>query len=113
MRAKSLGKKLIKFYFSVVVAQAMVSPYISIKDRWRIVHRRRDGIKLAVIAREIGCSVNAASYIFRKYLETGDVKDRPRSGRPCKVTERDSRHLVRSALRKVRKVYQLLLKNTI
>ena len=33
--------------------------------------------------------------IFKRYQETGDIHDRPRSGRPCKTTAWDDSLLVR------------------
>jgi transposase len=44
------------------------------------------------------CSKNSACQIWHKYAATGDVKDRPRKGRPRILDARGERRLIREAI---------------
>jgi len=55
-------------------------------DRWKIVHYREEGVSAAEVGRLLGLPDSTVKSIYKKYQETGDVKDKPRSGRPLKVT---------------------------
>ena len=76
--------------------------YLTDQEKWEIVRLRTEGKKIKEIAQKVGCSNNAVSLVFKKFLETGNVKQKPRSGRPPKVNKRDERRLVRIALKESR-----------
>jgi len=54
--------------------------------RWKVVHYREEGVFAAEVGRLLGLPDSTVRSIYKKYQETGDVKDKPRSGRPLKVT---------------------------
>jgi transposase len=55
----------------------------SIGKRWRIVSMRMDGgFSTRQVADHFGISQRTVNRLLAKYSETGDVEDRPRSGRP-------------------------------
>ncbi|PPR07271.1 hypothetical protein CVT26_012431 [Gymnopilus dilepis] len=51
---------------------------------------------------------STAKTLWHKYQETGSTKNRPRSGRPKKVTERLERALIRNAVKERRKPFREL-----
>ena len=51
----------------------------------------------AQIAREIDCGRQAVYDTWKKYLETGTVHDRPRSGRKRKYTPQDEQKIIKKA----------------
>ncbi|GBC09494.1 hypothetical protein RclHR1_08900008 [Rhizophagus clarus] len=54
------------------------------------------GLSTREVAKKIGCASNTTILrIKKKYEETGNVENKPRSGRPRKLNERDERILVR------------------
>ena len=53
-------------------------------------------------------SASTISRLRAKFLETGEVKDRPRSGRPKKTTPREDRYITLSALRNRRLSVRIL-----
>ena len=58
---------------------------ISIKKRWEIMflskHRRGPKLFNSEIAKEINCSIPTVERWLKRYEETGDVIDNPKSGR--------------------------------
>lgn len=65
----------------------MPGPHISVPQRYRIIGRWEAGQKPGKIADLLGYSHTTVARIISKFQETGLVDDRPRSGRPSKVTE--------------------------
>ena len=59
---------------------------IPVQDRWEIVHWKRQGLSGKQVAEKVSYSATQCNAIFRKWKETGDVVDLPRSGRPLKAT---------------------------
>ena len=59
---------------------------VPIKTRWEIVYYKRQGLTGTEVSRLVGRPISTCNAIFRKWMETGDVEDKPRSGRPSKVT---------------------------
>ena len=55
------------------------------------------GQSVARAARLFDIKDSTARSIMKKYYETGDAENRPRSGRPPKLTEYDRRHIIRTA----------------
>ncbi len=55
-------------------------------DRWNIVHYRQEGRSTAEIGRMLELPDSTVKSINNKYQGTRDGKDKPRSGRPSKVT---------------------------
>ena len=60
-------------------------PRISNQNRAIAVGLLEAGTPVKQVARRMGVSPNAIRKLQQKFMETGQVKDRPRSGRP-KVT---------------------------
>ena len=54
--------------------------------RWRIVHSIDDGVPIAEVARLTEVPDSTCRSLYKKYIETGDVTDKPRPGPPKKVT---------------------------
>jgi transposase len=54
--------------------------------RWRIVHSIDDGVPIAEVARLRKVPGPTCRSLYARYLETGDVADRPRPGAPKKIT---------------------------
>lgn len=61
---------------------------IPLNIRWEIVHLKRQGLTGSQVASRVSCSTTQCNAIFRKWKETGDVVDLPRSGRPLKATSK-------------------------
>jgi transposase len=58
-------------------------PPLTLEERWVIVAlSTRAGWKQKRIATNIGCAQSEVSSVISKYNQTGDVVDKPRSGRP-------------------------------
>ena len=51
------------------------------------------------VARRMGVSPNAIRKLRQKFMETGQVKDKPRSGRPKVMTLREDRLIINRTLR--------------
>jgi len=59
---------------------------VPINLRWEIVHYKKQGLSGAQVSEIVGKDPSTCNRIYKKYLETGTVEDRLRSGRPSKVT---------------------------
>ena len=57
------------------------------------------GTPVKQVARRMGVSPNALRKLWKKFMETGQVKDRPRSGRPKVTTYREDRLVINRTLR--------------
>lgn len=70
-------------------------PEMTIAERWQAIGMKHAGMSFRQIGRELGHHHSNISKLWTKYQVTGDVKDRPRSGRPCCTTRREDRALYR------------------
>ena len=66
---------------------------VNIETRWRIISQLKKGKSQRKIAIKENISQPAVRKLWLKYLETGSVIDKPKSGRPVKTTVRDCRTL--------------------
>ena len=74
-------------------------PRLSVLDRARAIGQLETGVPAFRVAASFGVSPGTISKLRAKFRETGEVKDRPRSGRPKKTTPQEDRFLTLAALR--------------
>lgn len=68
-------------------------------DKSRAIGQLEAGILQNQVAANFGVSPSMISKLKAKFRDTGDVKDRPRSGRPRKTTAAEDRYIIMAALR--------------
>ena len=68
-------------------------------ERWRIIGLSEMGVKQEDIAQRFGVNQSVVSRLISKHAATGDVADRPRSGRPKVTTPREDRRIINLARR--------------
>ena len=73
-------------------------PRISNQNRAIAVGLLGAGTPVKQVARRMGVSPNAIGKLREKFMETGQVKDRPRSGRPKVTTYREDRLVINRTL---------------
>ncbi|CAG2202632.1 unnamed protein product [Mytilus edulis] len=64
-------------------------------QRWQIIRMRSSGLSYKAIGRQMGYHYTVASRLVRKRIQTNNVKDLPRSGRPFVTSQREDRALQR------------------
>ena len=74
-------------------------PRLTDLDRARAIGQLQAGVPQNQVAALFGVSPSTISKVKAKFHITGDVRDRPRSGRPKKTTPEEDRFLTLSALR--------------
>lgn len=74
--------------------------------RQLILQGKQNGASNRQLGRQFGCSEKAVRDLLKRVAETGTIQDRPRSGRPSKVSVRQQRTLARSCVRDRRKTAQ-------
>ena len=57
------------------------------------------GMSATVVSRHFGCTRKTIERLRRRFRVTGNVADRPRSGRPCVTTAAEDRYIVLQHLR--------------
>ena len=62
---------------------------VPIPDRWEIVHLRRQGHTFPDISQLLSRAESTCKDIYQRWIETGDVEDSERSGRPAKYTQKE------------------------
>ena len=63
---------------------------LSLEDRTKIIFFRQNTVmSMRAIGDSVGCSVSCVKKTLDRYRETNSVEDRPRSGRPNAMTEKD------------------------
>ena len=72
---------------------------LSADVRLLILQGKQDGISNRQLGRLFGCSEKAVRDLLKRFRDTGSVQDRPRSGRPPKLSIRQQRTLVRSCVK--------------
>jgi transposase len=73
----------------------MVQRRISEAQRWQIIGMHTTGMSFKAIGRQMGYHYTVVSRLVRKYIQTNNVKDLPRSGRPRITSDRDDMALQR------------------
>jgi len=61
------------------------------KTKVEIIFKMKQGVKQRQISRELNISQPAIHYIWKKYMNTGDIKPLPKSGRKPMYSLRDKR----------------------
>jgi len=61
--------------------------------RLRVIEKREDGLSFGRISHDLHISKSTAINIFQKNRRTGTVENEERSGRPKRLSDRNSRHL--------------------
>ena len=74
-------------------------PRLSLQDKARAIGQLEAGIPVRRVAALCGVSPGNFFKLRTKFRETGEVKDRPRSGRPRKTTPPEDRFLTLASLR--------------
>ncbi|KAK7101797.1 hypothetical protein V1264_020124 [Littorina saxatilis] len=72
--------------------------HLNLVDRGRALAWVQEGIRLREIAARLGCSHSVIVRLRQRFLATGSVETRPRSGRPRSTTQRQDRYITRQAL---------------
>jgi len=62
--------------------------------RWKIVHFKNQGLSGHEVSEIVDKSPSTCNRIYKKYLETGTVDDRSRTGRPSKRTQESEERLL-------------------
>ena len=75
-------------------------PRISDQNRSIAIGLLEAGTPVKQVARRMAVSPNAIRKLRQKLLETGQVKDKPRSGRPKVTTFREDRLVINRTLRR-------------
>ena len=75
-------------------------PRISNQNRAIAIGLLEAGTPVKQVARRMNVSPNAIRKLRQKFIETGQVKDRPRSGRPKVTTYREDRLVINRTLRR-------------
>jgi transposase len=73
----------------------MLRRRISEAQRWQIIGMHTTGMSFKAIGRQMGYHYTVVSHLVRKYTQTNNVKDLPRSGRPRVTADCDERALQR------------------
>ncbi len=82
-----------------VAIQYLIMPRVSDVEKARAIGQIEAGIPQNQVAANFRVSPSAVSKWKTKYRATGEVKDRPRSGRPRATTPQEDRFITLSALR--------------
>ena len=77
-------------------------PRLKNDERNQAIGMLKAGISATVVSRHFGCTRKTIERLRRQFRVTGNVADRPRSGRPRVTTAADDRHTVLQHLRKRR-----------
>ena len=73
---------------------------ISISMRDRVIFLRKRGESYRKIGKELNLSFTTVQYIIKKYERTNSTENKPRTGRPRILTERERRNIVKEATKK-------------
>ena len=82
-----------------VCQQCANMPRLSNLDRARAIGQLEAGVKQSVVAARFGVGQSTISKFKTKFRNTGDVKDRPKSGRPRITTQQQDRYIISGVLR--------------
>ena len=75
---------------------------LSNADRGRGIAWLQDGATQRNVAQRLNVSQSVIGRLWIRFLDTGNVTNRPRSGRPQSTTEREDRYLTKWTLRQHR-----------
>ena len=80
-RSRSLTYSCIRWWRELLEGR-MGPPELTETEIWKAIGMRNDGMSLREIARRLSRHHSSICRLLRKHQATGDVEDRPRSGRP-------------------------------
>lgn len=80
----------------------MARRQLSTADRGRAIAWLQDGVTQRNVAQRLDVSQSVIGRLWTRFLDTGNVTNRPRSGRPRSTTQREDRYLTNCALRQRR-----------
>ena len=66
-------------------------PRLSEAERNQAIGMLQAGVSAVDVSRTCNCGCNTVHELVRRFRLTGDVHDRPRSGRPRATSQRDDR----------------------
>ena len=84
-----------KPYFTFVVNMKPKRSETTVEIRELVIKLKKDGKSLSKIGEIIGKSKSTVQTILKNCKKTNTVTNKPRSGRPSKLTERDKRFILR------------------
>ena len=70
---------------------------VSSETKWQAVGMHKTGMSNRAIGRQLGISEKCVRTTLANFKETGDVQDKPRSGAPRQISERDKNTVYRLA----------------
>ena len=68
---------------------------VSFITKWKIIGAFQCNISNSTMAEKFGVSLTCVRQTIKTYQETGDVKEKQRTGRPKKLTDRGQRRFIR------------------
>ena len=74
-------------------------PRLNNDERNQAISMLNAGMSATVVWRHFGCTRNTIKRLRRRFFVTGNVADRPQSGRPSVTTATDDRYIVLQHLR--------------
>ena len=74
-------------------------PRLNNDEQNRAIGVLNEGMSATIVSRHFGCTRKTIEPIRRRFHVTGNVADRPRSGRPRVTTASDDRYIVLQQLR--------------
>lgn len=72
---------------------------LDVDQRNRAIGQLQAGVTAAQVARNFGVHEHTVRRLRHRFVQTGQVQDRPRSGRPCETSARTDRTIVRDHVR--------------
>lgn len=72
---------------------------VPFETRVRITELRKEGLSYRAIAKKFNLTHPAVIYIVKKYEKTALIENKPRKGRPQKLTVREKRNVIRTSLK--------------
>ena len=76
-------------------------PGMTFEQHERVIGMLTAGLSARDVARHFQRHKSTISRLLNRFQQTGNVADRPRSGRPCKTTPREDRLLTTSSRRNI------------
>ena len=86
-------------FVEFVCAPSINMPRLSLQDKAHAIGQLEAGVPVRRVAALFGVSPGTISKLRTKFRETGEVKDRPQSGRPRKTTPQKDWFLTLASLR--------------
>ena len=77
-------------------------PKLKHDERTQAIVTLNAGMSATVVSQHFGCTQKTIERLQRRFRVSGNVADRPLSGRPCVTTDADDRYIVLQHLRKKR-----------